>query len=131
MYHVGSFLWLRDSTVVLHGLWSTGVSVIEAHRINCLVACGILVPRPGIEPASPALQGRFLITGPPRKSLLSFIIPSSQLLTIAFDHLPTDTCPTLAAHPFLPVVPWVWASLAPGLYQRGPGFGTLTYTCSE
>ena len=28
----------------------------------------ILVPRPGIEPMSPALQGGFLTTGPPRKS---------------------------------------------------------------
>ena len=32
-----------------------------------LVACGILFLRPGIEPTSPALQGRFLITGPPRE----------------------------------------------------------------
>ena len=35
---------------------------------SCPVACGILVPRPGIEPTSPALEGRFLITGPPGKS---------------------------------------------------------------
>ena len=32
------------------------------------VACGILVLWPGIEPTSPALQGKFLITGPPGKS---------------------------------------------------------------
>ena len=32
------------------------------------LACGILVPRPGIEPSSPALQGRFLTTGSPGKS---------------------------------------------------------------
>ena len=31
-------------------------------------ACGILAPQPRIEPASPVLQGRFLTTGPPRKS---------------------------------------------------------------
>ena len=31
-------------------------------------ACGILAPRPGIEPASPALEGRLLTTGPPGKS---------------------------------------------------------------
>ena len=30
--------------------------------------CGVLDPRPGIEPASPALQGRFLINGPLGKS---------------------------------------------------------------
>ena len=31
-------------------------------------ACGILVPRPGIKPTSPALQGGFLSTRPPEKS---------------------------------------------------------------
>ena len=41
-----------------------------AHGLSsCPVACGILVPQPGIEPASPALEGRFLTTGPPGKSL--------------------------------------------------------------
>ena len=32
-------------------------------------ACGIFVSRPGIEPASPELEGEVLITGPPGKSL--------------------------------------------------------------
>ena len=32
-------------------------------------ACGILAPRPGIEPAPPALEGEVLTTGPPGKSL--------------------------------------------------------------
>ena len=31
------------------------------------MGCGILVPQPGIEPASLALQGEFLTTGPPGK----------------------------------------------------------------
>ena len=31
--------------------------------------CGVLVPRPGIKPASLALVGRCLTTGPPGKSL--------------------------------------------------------------
>ena len=44
-------------------------SVVAAHRVSCSAACGILVPRPGIEPESPALQDRFLTTGPPGKSL--------------------------------------------------------------
>ena len=35
---------------------------------SCLAAFGILVPRPGIEPMSPALEGRFLIVGPPDES---------------------------------------------------------------
>ena len=37
--------------------------------LNCPTACGILVPQPGIEPTSPALQGGFLTTGPPGKFL--------------------------------------------------------------
>ena len=36
-----------------------------------LAACRILVPRPGIEPTSPALEGGFLTTGPPGKSPLT------------------------------------------------------------
>ena len=36
---------------------------------SCRAACGILVPWPGIKPSSPALEGRFLTTGPPWKSL--------------------------------------------------------------
>ena len=38
-------------------------------------ACGILAPRPGIEPAPPALEGEVLTTGPPGKS------PKIQLWT--------------------------------------------------
>ena len=44
-------------------------SVVAVLRLNCSAVCGILVPQPGTEPASPALQGRFLTTGPPGKSL--------------------------------------------------------------
>ena len=33
-------------------------------------ACGILAPQPGIEPATPALEGEVLTTGPPGKSLM-------------------------------------------------------------
>ena len=43
------------------GSWSLG------HRLSCPEACGILVPRPGIEPVSPASAGKFLTTGPPGK----------------------------------------------------------------
>ena len=31
------------------------------------VSCGLLVPRPGMEPMCPVVEGRFLITGPPGK----------------------------------------------------------------
>ena len=43
-------------------------SVVVACRLSCPTGCGILVLRPGIEPASPALEGGFFITGPPGKS---------------------------------------------------------------
>ena len=36
---------------------------------SCSKACSVLVLRPGIEPTSPALESRFLSTGPPGKSL--------------------------------------------------------------
>ena len=56
-------------------LWTNGIRWIRnppalgvAHRLSCPVACGISVPLPGIEPASPAFRGRFLTTGPPGKS---------------------------------------------------------------
>ena len=38
-------------------------SLVVVHRLNCSVVCEILVPQPGIEPASPALQGGLLTTG--------------------------------------------------------------------
>ena len=54
--------------VVAQGLKHLG-SVIVARGLSCFTACGILVPWSGIEPTSPALQGGFLTTGPPGKSL--------------------------------------------------------------
>ena len=41
---------------------------------SCSTACGILVPQPGTEPASPTSQGRFLTTGPPGKSLNACVL---------------------------------------------------------
>ena len=43
-------------------------SVVVARGLSCPTACGILLPQPGIEPVSPALEGRFFTTGPPGKS---------------------------------------------------------------
>ena len=37
------------------------------------MVCGILVHQPGIEPMSPALEGGFLTTGPPGKSLYGIL----------------------------------------------------------
>ena len=44
-------------------------SVVAASGLSCLMVCGILIARPGTEPASHALEGRFLNSGPPEKSL--------------------------------------------------------------
>ena len=53
-------------------LWLSGSraagSVVAAHGLSFPEACGILVPRPGIELESSALEGRFLTTGPPATS---------------------------------------------------------------
>ena len=53
-------------------------SVVAVHRLSCSTACGILVPPAGILPKFPALQGRFLTTGPPGK----FTRPSVRKLRI-------------------------------------------------
>ena len=73
------------SLVVTHRLSSCGTraaehagSVVAVHGLSCPTACGILVPRPGIEPASPALEGGFLTTGPPGKSPLLLILKIDQ-----------------------------------------------------
>ena len=62
-------------------------SLIEACELSCPEACGILVPRPGVEPESPALEGGFFTPGPPGKSqkrnnLSSFIFPLIYLKTL-------------------------------------------------
>ena len=43
-------------------------SLVVARGLGCPAACGILFLQWGIEPMSPALEGRFLTNEPPRKS---------------------------------------------------------------
>ena len=92
------FIWLRRVLVVARGilvaacrifhcsawaslwLWCAGS---KARGLNCPTECGILVPQPGIEPMSPALEGGFLTTGPPGKS------PNLQKLGNIFPELKT------------------------------------------
>ena len=50
-------------------------SVLASSGLSCPLACGILVPQPGIEPPCAALEGRFLITGSPGKSLNFLLMP--------------------------------------------------------
>ena len=49
-----------------------GLSLVAVHGLSCLMACGVLALRPGIEPVFPALEGGFLTAGPPGNSLTSF-----------------------------------------------------------
>ena len=44
-------------------------SLVAAHWFSCSMACGILLPQPGMQTVSPALEGGFLTTGPLGKSL--------------------------------------------------------------
>ena len=48
----------------------------------CSKACGILVPRSGIEPASLALEGRFLTTGLPGMSTVGLFQTCSVLVKL-------------------------------------------------
>ena len=65
-----SLQWLlllqsMDSGCRLQELWCVG-SVVVVRGFGCPEACGILAPRPGIEPVSSALAGGFS-SGPPAK----------------------------------------------------------------
>ena len=68
-------MWLSSSSssTLCQGLprWHTG-SVVMTPRLGCPTASGISVPQSGIKPTSPAMEGRFLTTGPPEKSLSHF-----------------------------------------------------------
>ena len=73
---------------VVCGMWALSLrcagSVVVAHRLSCPTACGILVPQPGIEPVSSALEGGFFTTGPPGKSQKWVFLPQSSLqMTVA------------------------------------------------
>ena len=65
---IRSSWWLAVSSFLC-----IGVSLVVVQGLSCPVASGLLVPSWGIEPTSPALEGRFLTTGPPGKSLFYFL----------------------------------------------------------
>ena len=82
------FIWQRWVLVGHRGSWWWpslelwhADAVATAPRLSGPKACGILVPRPGIEPTSFALEGGFLTTGPPGKS---------PIFTEAFPASPTS-----------------------------------------
>ena len=71
-----SFYFLKGSLLAASDLSCSKLGPSSGHAgsfvvvrgISCSQAYGILVPRPGIEPAFPALQGGLVTTGPPGKS---------------------------------------------------------------
>ena len=79
LHHAGSSLHHEGSIFATHRLCSCSTqpsncgtlvpehmtSVAAARGLSFFAACGILVPQPETESMSPALQGRFLTTGPP------------------------------------------------------------------
>ena len=71
--------------IMVHGPLTIAASLVAEHRLQMrrLSNCGSWaqplrgmwdLPRPGLEPASPALAGRFSTTVPPGKPPLLFII---------------------------------------------------------
>ena len=78
------YLWHAGSRVRgLCSLWCAG-SVVVARGLSCPTLCGILVPWPGIKPASPALEGGFFTTEQPGKSqnLLKILNLTTRLVYI-------------------------------------------------
>ena len=72
-------LGLSCGTQDLHGthVWDLLFQCPDSLVVACVLCwspiCRILVPQPRIKPTFPALQGIFLIHGPPRKSPVSFL----------------------------------------------------------
>ena len=95
----GSLFWHAGfSRVVAPGLqsawilqlWREGFSLVVVHRLSCPMACGILVPQPGIESVSPALAGGFLTTGPPETPLRTLDINSVCVMHVNPHNNPKD-----------------------------------------
>ena len=64
------------------------------------VACGILIPRPGIECRPSAVKAGVLITGLPGNSLSEFpFCPKAEKLrTVLSEHLTVDTADSRKGH---------------------------------
>ena len=59
--------------------------LVVAPGLSCSVACGILVPQPGIEPTCPELQGEFLISGPAENFSLELLgAHRDQCMAVSF-----------------------------------------------
>ena len=62
-------------------------------------ACGILAPRPGIEPTPPALEGKVLTAGPPGKSPPAVLLSSGSGAVRACSSFSPPSQESLAEHP--------------------------------
>ena len=58
---------------------------LQSSVLSCSMACGILVSQAGMAPVSPALQGKFLTTRLPEKSLNVWILDKVSLLSLWSD----------------------------------------------
>ena len=86
--HVASSLWCKGfCLIVACGLLG---SVVAMHWLSCPTRCGILVPWPGIEPMSLALEGEFSTREPPGKSPC---FPSMTLTSHAHKRGSQHLCP--------------------------------------
>ena len=77
------FFWLHQVLVVAPGIFhcsTRALCFVEVCRLSCPAACGISVPQPGIEPASPALAGRFSTTAPPGKLKLKIFCTAKETI---------------------------------------------------
>ena len=99
--------------IAVHGPLTVAASLIAEHRLqmrrlsNCGARDQLLrgmwdLPRPGLEPVSPALAGGLPATAPPGKPYNYFITPlgSSSLITVVLFFPPALGCP-LPPPPFL------------------------------
>ena len=84
-----------------------------------MVACGILVPGPGFESASPALEGGFLTTGPPVRSPRVCLSPGCLL-----PNVPSLLLPDLLPCSYDAPVPPQLFSRTPSLQDPSGAFGS-------
>ena len=84
-----------SSVVVAHGLSSCGLWALEHRLSSCGTRASLLrgmwdLPRPGLEPVSLALAGRFLTTVPPGKPLYLDCFNHLILSSLGLFHLLCD-----------------------------------------
>ena len=73
------FVWLCEVPAASYKICCAWAHSLQ---LSCPSARGILVPQPGIEPASLALEGWFLTTGPPGKSGNRAVLNPKYLLLV-------------------------------------------------